>query len=83
MPAAKRADYRCQGENDDMQWLILHVFCKRDGEIFYFWGSELRGKHVDTVWPYWNLMDLTPESRPDRMTPPQDFRSKFLEKHFL
>ena len=76
-------DYRCQGENDDMQWPILHVFRKVDGEIYHFWGTELQGNHVDTVWPYWNLMDFTPEGRPDRMTPPQNFRSEFLEKHFL
>ena len=76
-------DYKCQGENDDMQWPILHVFRKQDDEIFHFWGTELQGNHVDTVWPYWNLMDFTPEGRPDRMTPPQNFRSKFLEDNFL
>ncbi len=78
-----QADYRCQGDNDEMQWPILHVFRKIDEQIFHFWGSELQGNHVDTVWPYWNLMDFTPEGRPDRMTPPQNFRSRFLEKHFL
>ncbi len=78
-----QADYKCQGENDDMQWPILHVFRKLDGEIYHFWGTELQPNHVDTVWPYWNLMDFTPEGRPDRMTPPQNFRSKFLEEHFL
>ena len=78
-----QADYRCQGEDDDMQWPILHVFKKHAGEIFHFWGSELQGNHVDTVWPYWNLMDFTPEGRPDILTPPQNFRSEFLEKHFL
>lgn len=76
-------DYKCQGENEDMQWPILHVFRKVDGEIYHFWGTELQGNHVDTVWPYWNLMDFTPEGRPDRMTPPQNFRSKFLEDNFL
>lgn len=78
-----QADYKCQGENDDMQWPILHVFTKRDGDIYHFWGTELQGNHVDTVWPYWNLMDFTPEGRPDLMTPPQKFRSKFLEENFL
>ncbi len=78
-----QADYCCQGENDDMQWPILHVFRKHKGDIVHFWGTELQGNHVDTVWPYWNLMDFTPEGRPDRMTPPQNFRSEFLEKHFL
>jgi predicted dithiol-disulfide oxidoreductase (DUF899 family) len=39
--------------------------------------------HLDTVWPYWNLMDFTPEGRPDILTPPQQFRSRFLEQHYL
>lgn len=78
-----QADYRCQGENDDMQWPVLHVFRKHGGDIYHFWGSELPMNHVDTVWPYWNLMDFTPEGRPDRLVPPQNFRSEFLEKHFL
>lgn len=78
-----QADYRCQGDNDDMQWPHLHVFRKHHDDIFHFWGTELQGNHVDTVWPYWNLMDFTPEGRPDRMTPPQNFRSRFLEEHFL
>lgn len=78
-----QADYRCQGENDDMQWPVMHIFRKIDGEIFHFWGTELEGNHVDTVWPYWNLMDFTPEGRPDILTPPQNFRSKFLEDNFL
>ena len=78
-----QADYHCQGENDDMQWPILHVFKKRGDDIHHFWGSELQGNHVDTVWPYWNLMDFTPEGRPDELTPPQNFRSKFLEDNFI
>lgn len=76
-------DYRCQGENDDMQLPIMHVFRKHDGRIHHFWGTELQSNHVDTVWPYWNLMDFTPDGRPDRMVPPQTFRSRFLEEHFL
>jgi predicted dithiol-disulfide oxidoreductase (DUF899 family) len=78
-----QADYRCQGESDDMQWPVMHVFRKRDGNIFHFWGTETMSNHVDTVWVYWNLMDFTPEGRPDLLTPPQNFRSEFLEKHYL
>jgi predicted dithiol-disulfide oxidoreductase (DUF899 family) len=77
-----QADYKCQGDNDDMQWPVMLVFTKRDGKIFHFWSTELPGNHVDTVWPYWNLMDFTPEGRPDRDTPPQAYRSKFLEEHY-
>ena len=78
-----QADYKCQGESDDMQWPVMHVFRKQDGKIFHFWATERQANHVDTVWPYWNLMDFTPEGRPDIPTPPQNFRSRFLEEHYL
>ena len=78
-----QADYKCQGENDDMQWPVMHVFKKQGGKIHHFWATELPSNHVDTVWPYWNLMDFTPEGRPDIPVPPQKFRSKFLEKNYL
>jgi len=78
-----QADYKCQGDSDDMQWPVMHVFRKKRGKIYHFWATELPEGHVDTVWPYWNLMDFTPEGRPDNIVPPQKFRSRFLEKHYL
>ena len=75
-----QADYKCQGETDDMQQASMFTFHKRDGKIFLFWSAE---GSVDTVWPYWNLMDFTPEGRPDRQTPPQKFRPEFFEKNIL
>ena len=78
-----QADYKCQGENDDMQLPVMLSFTKRDGKIFHFWATESMSNHVDTVWPYWNLFDFTPEGRPDVQTPPQKFRSEFLEKNYL
>jgi len=57
------------------------VFRRRGGAISLFWSAE--GMGVDTVWPYWNLMDMTPGGRPDRLTPPQDFRPEFFEKSHL
>jgi predicted dithiol-disulfide oxidoreductase (DUF899 family) len=78
-----QADYKCQEASDDMQLPVMHVFRKQEGKIFHFWGTEKMMNHVDTVWPYWNLMDFTPEGRPDLDTPPQKFRSKFLEEHYL
>ena len=79
-----QADYKCQEQgDDDMQLPVMHVFARRDGRIFHFWGTESMSNHVDTVWAYWNLMDFTPEGRPNRDTPPQEFRSEFLEKHYL
>jgi predicted dithiol-disulfide oxidoreductase (DUF899 family) len=78
-----QADYKCQGDSDDMQLPVMHVFRKKDGKIFHFWGTETMSNHVDTVWPYWNLMDFTPEGRPNILTPPQNFRSIFLEENYL
>jgi predicted dithiol-disulfide oxidoreductase (DUF899 family) len=79
-----QADYKCQeGSDADMQLPVMHVFRRQDEKIFHFWGTETMSNHVDTVWPYWNLMDFTPEGRPDIPTPPQQFRSEFLEKNYL
>jgi hypothetical protein len=66
-----------------MQLPVMHVFRKFDGQIRHFWGTELHKNHVDTVWPYWNLMDFTSEGRPDIEVPPQKLRSEFLETHYL
>src|SRR5919108_4454864 len=43
-----QADYKCQGDTDDMQWPVMHVFRKRDGKISHFWATELPMNHVDT-----------------------------------
>jgi predicted dithiol-disulfide oxidoreductase (DUF899 family) len=77
-----QADFKCQ-ESDEVQLPVMHVFTRQDGEIFHFWGTEAQSNHLDTAWPYWNLMDFTPEGRPDRELAPQNFRSKFLEEHYL
>ena len=77
-----QADYGCQGESDERQFAKLNVFTKTEEGIFHFWGSEIPDNDIDMVWPYWNLMDLTPEGRPDRSSPPQDFRSKYLEENY-
>ena len=54
------------------QMPMLNVFV-RDGERFrHTWASELmyaprdegmEGRHVDSIWPIWNVLDVTPEGR--------------------
>jgi predicted dithiol-disulfide oxidoreductase (DUF899 family) len=61
------------GEDEDgHQMPMLNVFVKKDGKVRHFWASELllgkpeKGqddRHVDMIWPLWNLLDLTPEGR--------------------
>jgi len=61
------------GETDEgSQIPTMNVFTRRKGGIYHTWSSELLflkpdkgqdGRHVDLVWPLWNLFDLTPEGR--------------------
>jgi len=52
---------------------MLNVFHRDGGVLRHFWGSELLyaptdgdqdPRHVGTLEPVWNLLDLTPEGRP-------------------
>jgi predicted dithiol-disulfide oxidoreductase (DUF899 family) len=52
---------------------MLNVFHRDRGVIRHFWGSELfyaptdpgqDPRHVGTLEPIWNMLDLTPEGRP-------------------
>jgi len=63
------ADYHAETP-DGEQIPAMNVFVRRDGEIRHFWGSELlyaelpgHPRHMDLMWPIWNLFDLTPEGR--------------------
>jgi predicted dithiol-disulfide oxidoreductase (DUF899 family) len=63
------------GENEQgAQMPMLNVFTRRNGKIHHTWGSELlfapedagqNARHVDAIWPLWNLLDTTPEGRGD------------------
>lgn len=65
------ADY--YGENEEqIQLPMLNVFRKTKDGIFHFYGTEMlfvkpdkgeENRHVDSIWPLWNLFDLTPEGR--------------------
>jgi predicted dithiol-disulfide oxidoreductase (DUF899 family) len=64
-------DYHGEDEHGD-QVSRMNVFTRDDGVIRHFWASEqsasLPGqedRHVDTIWPLWNLLDLTPAGRGD------------------
>jgi len=63
-------DYFGEDEKES-QWPMANVFVKRGDAIHHTWGSELidvkfpggNERHVDIVWPLWNLFDWTPEGR--------------------
>ena len=71
------ADYKAELP-DGSQMPILNVFVKRGRKIHHTWGSEMlytpsgRGqdpRHLDMVWPLWNVLDLTPGGRGARWYP--------------
>jgi predicted dithiol-disulfide oxidoreductase (DUF899 family) len=65
-------DYAAEDENG-FQWPLATVFVRRDGQIHHFWSCELwfagpdssdQGpRHVDFMWPYWTVLDRTPDGR--------------------
>jgi predicted dithiol-disulfide oxidoreductase (DUF899 family) len=58
---------------DGSQMPMLNVFRQVGGKVRHFWGSELLDaktedpsqdpRHVDAIWPLWNVLDVTPEGR--------------------
>ena len=64
-------------ENDDGgQMPMANVFVRRDGEVRHFWGSEMLHagldgdpRHVDAMWPLWNVLDTVPEGRGETWYP--------------
>ena len=61
------------GENAvGAQTPALNVFTRRDGKIHHAYCTELmftasepgqHARHVDMIWPLWNVFDYTPEGR--------------------
>jgi len=64
-------DYFAEDEKQNQQ-PVLNVFRKTGKGIFHFYATELlftpadkgqNARHVDTIWPLWNLFDMIPEGR--------------------
>lgn len=64
-------DYHGETE-DGSQWPVLNVFVKGPDGVRHSYATELLfapsdagqdPRHVDAIWPLWNLFDLTPEGR--------------------
>jgi predicted dithiol-disulfide oxidoreductase (DUF899 family) len=65
------ADYHGEDAKGS-QFPTLNVFVRRGGAIHHTYCTELLftkseagqdGRHVDLIWPLWNLFDYTPEGR--------------------
>jgi predicted dithiol-disulfide oxidoreductase (DUF899 family) len=64
------ADYFGEDAAGD-QYPMANVFVRNDGSINHFWGTEMlyndvdgqQPRHMDLMWPLWNVFDTTPEGR--------------------
>ena len=79
------------GASDPSVIPMMNVFRKTPDGIFHTWGSELishpmesgHPRHVDAIWLYWNLLDLTPDGRGNLPVPVQDFKHAYFTRHVL
>jgi predicted dithiol-disulfide oxidoreductase (DUF899 family) len=64
-------DYHAESPEGE-QIPILNVFRRDGNQIRHSWATELmfaprdegmEARHVDSIWPIWNVLDLTPEGR--------------------
>jgi predicted dithiol-disulfide oxidoreductase (DUF899 family) len=64
----------------------LNVFVRRQGRIYHTYHTELLfapnepgqdGRHVDLIWPLWNLFDYTPEGRGEKWYPRLSYQPEF------
>jgi predicted dithiol-disulfide oxidoreductase (DUF899 family) len=68
---AYNRDYHAE-TRDGSQLPILNVFTRDDGGIRHGWATELMfaardegedPRHVDSIWPIWSVLDMTPSGR--------------------
>jgi predicted dithiol-disulfide oxidoreductase (DUF899 family) len=70
-------DYQAE-DAQGRQRPVMNVFRRRGDEIRHVWATELAftppdpgqdPRHVDLIWPLWNLLDMSPEGRGDEFRP--------------
>jgi predicted dithiol-disulfide oxidoreductase (DUF899 family) len=64
-------DYHAETPEGE-QMPVLNVFVRDGDQVRHTWASELmyaprdeglEPRHVDSIWPIWNVLDVTPEGR--------------------
>ncbi len=78
-----------EGASDPALVSMMNVFRKTPEGIFHTWGSELVSHpkenghpcHVDMVWPFWNLLDMTSDGRGELSIPIQNYEHAYFSEH--
>lgn len=84
-------DYAGFDTEDPALVSAMNVFRRTPEGIFHFWAAELVGRpmdnghprHVDMIWPLWNLLDMTPGGRGQALVPRQDYEHRYFSEHVL
>ncbi len=72
-------DYQAENSAGD-QIPILNVFVRDGGQLRHTWATELMfaprdegedARHVDSIWPLWSVLDMTPQGRGTERAFPQ------------
>jgi predicted dithiol-disulfide oxidoreductase (DUF899 family) len=75
------ADYHAE-DGHGGQRPIAHIFVRTDGGIRHAYSTEMffvptepgqSPRHLDTMWPLWNVFDLTPIGRGEEFWPQLDY----------
>jgi predicted dithiol-disulfide oxidoreductase (DUF899 family) len=76
---AYNRDYHAETPEGE-QRPIVNVFVRNGDEIRHSWATELMfaprdegedPRHVDSIWPIWSILDMTPEGRGTEQSFPQ------------
>jgi predicted dithiol-disulfide oxidoreductase (DUF899 family) len=76
-------DFHCEYASG-AQNSILHVCARRPDGVHHFWSTELNltpaehgqnHRHIDMMWPLWNVLDTTPEGRGGDWYPSREYGS--------
>ena len=80
-------DYNAE-QSEDVQRPVMSVFTRSAGSIHHFYSTELlflppdkgqNHRHIDTMWPLWNVLDLVPEGRGTDWYPSLDYSAAMAE----
>ena len=73
--SAYNVDYLSENP-DGGQMPMANVFVRRDGKVHHSWGTEMLyaeldgdPRHMDLMWPLWNVLDTTPDGRGEGYPP--------------
>ena len=84
-------DYAGFATDDPSVVSCMNVFRRTQDGVFHTWASEMLSRpmenghprHVDSIWPLWNLLDLTPDGRGTASIPKQDFEHAYFDREIL